>query len=157
LCPIKRWYSQLTILQSFSPLGSHFRLSPLKDTMKFLSAILIAITATATFASPVGEQSNAEARGLSSLELEARADRRCSIVGSSANVNCRYLPNTSEEPKRTLPLGSTWTFVCYRSGQCITLNGSTNWWVSLALGSTTSLTRTNLIAAGTISSRKGAM
>lgn len=104
--------------------------------MKLTSLLVSAVLAFGVSAAPVAdaaaEHEISEVRDVAD-ELFARSGQLCRIVGTST-VNCRTGPGTNY--KSTGRLSSSWTrgyyFTCVKSGQCITLNGATNWYVSPA-------------------------
>lgn len=64
--------------------------------------------------------------------LDARAivrPQQCAIVGGSTTVNCRTGPGTRYSVRTALRKGTVHPFWCVVSAQCITINGSTNWYV----------------------------
>lgn len=53
--------------------------------------------------------------------------KMCAIVGAT-DVNCRSGPGTNYKSQFTVPRGNKYAFTCVKSGQCITINGATNWY-----------------------------
>lgn len=51
----------------------------------------------------------------------------CNIVGASSTVNCRECASTTCDVVTTFKVGSTHSFKCAVKGQCVTINGVTNW------------------------------
>jgi hypothetical protein len=69
-------------------------------------------------------------------EIDARAIKRpqtCGIVGNSATVKCREGPGTKWDVRTTLRRGTEHDFWCVLSKECITIGGSTNWYVQTML------------------------
>jgi hypothetical protein len=66
-------------------------------------------------------------------EIDSRAaikrPQYCTIVGNSATVKCREGPGTKYDVRRTLRKGDSYDFWCVLSKECVTISGSTNWYV----------------------------
>jgi len=66
-------------------------------------------------------------------EVESRGaisrPQHCSIVGGSETVKCREGPGTKYDVRRTLHRGDAYDFWCVLSKECVTIGGSTNWYV----------------------------
>lgn len=60
-------------------------------------------------------------------EIFSRAAQNCKIIGDSATVNCRSGASTSSDAVYTVRKGSTYRFTCVKTGECVTIGGSTNW------------------------------
>jgi uncharacterized protein YgiM (DUF1202 family) len=64
--------------------------------------------------------------------LDSRAaivrPQSCAIVGSSTWVNCRTGPGTKYNVRTRLRKGTVHPFWCVVSAQCISVDGSTNWY-----------------------------
>jgi hypothetical protein len=51
----------------------------------------------------------------------------CAIVGAT-DVHCRTGPGTNYKSAFTVPKGNKYAFTCVKTGQCLTINGATNWY-----------------------------
>ncbi len=102
--------------------------------MKLISLLTAALLPGGLMAAPVAEETadvvaresddvspNPHASGLSS-----RTDGMCQIVGADV-VNCRAGPGTNYKIVVQLKRGVWPFFTCVKSGECITIGGSTNW------------------------------
>ncbi|CAI4215802.1 unnamed protein product [Parascedosporium putredinis] len=99
--------------------------------MQLSSLLTVALLPLAALATPVPQDADV----VSPSELfKRRTPTTCSIV--RAAVNCRSGPSTKYSAKKKLSKGSSHSFVCVVSGECITLDGSTNcgWHYSLSAG-----------------------
>jgi hypothetical protein len=111
--------------------------------MKFLSLLAAALLPTGILAAPAADGKLAAIEAETRAAVEARQspnepalaglDKRevqvCEIVGGASKVNCRSGPNTSSSVVRTLTRGNTYAFSCVQSGECVVINGATNWLV----------------------------
>lgn len=82
---------------------------------------------------PLGLMANPTPEADDASSLESRAISRpqhCKIIGGSTKVNCRSKATTNSGVRTTLRKGTTYDFWCVRSGQCVTINGFRNWYVS---------------------------
>ncbi len=70
----------------------------------------------------VGFSANKPAAG----GLVGRADQFCATVNAD-KVNCRAGPGTNYKVVVTIDRGVYGYFTCVKSGECITVGGSTNW------------------------------
>ena len=118
--------------------------------MKFFSLLAAALLPTGLLAAPVADgkltaieieahaaaeaRSTVEAReaaGVSPNEpafnLDKRAVQVCEIVGGSSRVNCRSGPGTNYGVVRSLTRGETYAFSCVKRGECVVINGASNW------------------------------
>ena len=103
--------------------------------MKLISLLTSALLPVGLMAAPVAEETaevvaresddvspNPHANGLSSRQ----SYQACAAVGASA-VNCRAGPGTNYKVVTTVKKGEVGFFSCVKSGECITVGGSTNW------------------------------
>ncbi len=105
--------------------------------MKLTSLLTAALLPVGLMAAPVANEiadvvaresddvsPNQPASGLSSRQLGP--GNFCRIVGASV-VNCRAGPGTGYKVVGTFSKGTLGFFSCVKSGECITIGGSTNW------------------------------
>ncbi len=103
--------------------------------MKLISLLTAALLPVGLMAAPVAEEivdvvaresddvsPNPHARGLSSR----LTGNMCQIVGADV-VNCRAGPGTNYKVVIQVKRGEYPFFTCVKSGECITIGGSTNW------------------------------
>ena len=82
----------------------------------------------------------------------AKPDRAaCGIVNTSSKVNCRKGAGTKYDAVASVTKGTYWFFDCVQTGECVTIDGSSNWYVqimTLAIdyGRECQLTRTKRLA-----------
>jgi hypothetical protein len=68
----------------------------------------------------------------SSNDLDSRAiyrPQQCQIIGGATEVNCRTGARTTRSVRTKLHKGTVHNFWCVVSGECVTIGGSTNWYV----------------------------
>ena len=120
--------------------------------MKFFSLLAAALLPTGLLAAPAADdkataieiEAHAAAEARAAVEAREAADvsanepafnldkrevQVCKIVGGASRVNCRSGPRTSASVVRTLPKGETYAFSCVKSGECVVINGASNWLV----------------------------
>jgi uncharacterized membrane protein len=83
-----------------------------------------------TYAIPIAVADDTTTPAIKERDLFTRSTQICQIIGSSSRVNCRAGPSTSSDITHYVYLGSYYKFTCYKSGTCVTLGGTTNWYVS---------------------------
>ncbi len=93
--------------------------------MKFTTLLLTSLAALGLNASPIAETSDVTPRDAGN-DLLKRVAGSCRIVNASA-ANCRTGPGTQYGVVTSFKKGQLLFFVCVQSGQCITINGATNW------------------------------
>ncbi len=93
--------------------------------MKFAPLFAVSLLPVGLMAAPAADADLIPKDVLNNVE--ERATTTCAITGSS--VNCRTGPGTSYGVVATLAKGTVGIFTCVKSGQCITVSGSVNWYV----------------------------
>lgn len=100
--------------------------------MHLTSLLIGALLALATNAAPVTD-SPGQSEVPDESELFQRDSGQLCRILYTTHANCRTGPGTNY--KSVLGLNKEWTrgywFTCVKSGECITLNGAVNWYVSL--------------------------
>src|SRR5689334_21470510 len=92
----------------------------------FLVASLLPIGLSAT---PIANGEDLQSRNPGNDVLSPRADGVCRIVNAPSGVNCRSGPGTGYSVVKSLDNGFLCWYKCYKSGECITMNGVKNWYV----------------------------
>ncbi|KAL3479226.1 hypothetical protein BJX99DRAFT_255752 [Aspergillus californicus] len=102
-----------------------FQLSTL--TMFLLPLTALAIPTAEPAAEAIAVPLEIETRDISpeALGLEKRANTVCKIVNTSGTVNCRTGPGFDYAAAFTVNAGSSYTFSCYKSGDCY--SGNCTW------------------------------
>lgn len=120
---------QETIRQRLELTGKKPKL-PLPSTIMQLATLLaVALLPLGLMAAPVMEATGTtEARDLGT-EIFKRSPQICRIVNTSSTVNCRKGPGTQYGVLTTFQKGERVQFSCVKSGECITDNGTVNWYV----------------------------
>lgn len=65
--------------------------------------------------------------GSAPTESSAPSTPSCVISGNSEYVNCRASPSTDAEIVTRLTRDEAYGFKCVKKGECVTINGFTNW------------------------------
>jgi hypothetical protein len=97
--------------------------------MKLLPLLAASLLPLGLNASPIANPDDLQSRNPSNDVLNPRADGVCRIVNAPSGVNCRSGPGTGYKVIKSLDNGFLLWYKCYKSGECITLNGATNWYV----------------------------
>lgn len=125
----------------FLNLDTHLPCTQRTVIMKFIFFITATLLPMGLLAAPVTEDGVAdiEAREPVSLptddqtlDLSKRAGpQRCYIVGGASKVNCRLGPSTDYKVHTQFAKGDWRNFGCVKKGECVVINGATNWSVVL--------------------------
>lgn len=97
--------------------------------MKLLPLLAASLLPLGLSASPIANADDLQSRNPRDDVLNPRADGVCRIVNAPSGVNCRSGPGTGYKVIKSLDNGFLLWYKCYKSGECITLNGATNWYV----------------------------
>lgn len=96
--------------------------------MKLIPLLVASLLPIGLSASPIASADNLESRNPGDV-LNPRTDGICRIVNAPSGVNCRSGPGTGYKVVQTLKNGLLLWYPCYKSGECVTLNGAVNWYV----------------------------
>jgi uncharacterized protein YraI len=88
--------------------------------MKLTTLLAAALVPIGLQASPIANADNYN------TTLIERGPGGCRML---ANANCRSGPGTQYKVIATAKKGVLYFFTCVKSGECITVGGSTNWYV----------------------------
>ena len=94
--------------------------------MKLAALLLTTLAPLSLKASPIADTAGVTPRDAGNDLLTKRVAGSCRIINASA-VNCRTGPGTQYGVVTSFKKGQLLFFICVQSGQCITLNGATNW------------------------------
>ncbi len=95
--------------------------------MKLVTLLLASLAPITLSASPIAATADVTPRDAGDDLLAKRAAGICRIVNVSSTVNCRSGPGTQYAVVTTFKKGQLLYFPCLKSGECITINGATNW------------------------------
>ncbi|EAQ89531.1 predicted protein [Chaetomium globosum CBS 148.51] len=93
--------------------------------MKLIPLLVASLLPIGLSASPIASADNLESRNPGDV-LNPRTDGICRIVNAPSGVNCRSGPGTGYKVVQTLKNGLLLWYPCYKSGECVTLNGAVN-------------------------------
>ena len=94
--------------------------------MKLATLLLASLAPLGLSASPIAGTTDVTPRDAENDLLTKRVAGVCRIVNASS-VNCRTGPGTQYGVVTSFKKDQLLFFICVQSGQCITLNGATNW------------------------------
>lgn len=94
--------------------------------MKLAALLLTTLVPLGLRASPIADTAGVTPCDAGNDLLTKRVAGSCRIINASA-VNCRTGPGTQYGVVTSFKKGQLLFFICVQSGQCITLNGATNW------------------------------
>jgi uncharacterized protein YgiM (DUF1202 family) len=95
--------------------------------MKLATLLLASLGPLSLTASPIADTSDVTPRDAGNDLLTKRVAGSCRIVNVSSSVNCRTGPGTQYGVVTSFNKGQLLFFLCVQSGECITINGATNW------------------------------
>lgn len=95
--------------------------------MKLATLLLASLAPLGLRASPIADIADVTPRDAGNDLLTKRVAGVCRIVNASS-VNCRTGPGTQYGVVTSFKKDQLLFFICVQSGQCITLNGATNWY-----------------------------
>ncbi|KAH6628213.1 hypothetical protein F5144DRAFT_594288 [Chaetomium tenue] len=93
--------------------------------MKLLPLFVASLLPIGLSASPIASADDLQSRNPGGV-LNPRANGVCRIVNAPSGVNCRSGPGTGYKVIKSLDNGFLLWYKCYKSGECVTLNGATN-------------------------------
>ncbi|KAH6854809.1 hypothetical protein B0I37DRAFT_40163 [Chaetomium sp. MPI-CAGE-AT-0009] len=94
--------------------------------MKLLPLLVASLLPIGLSASPIANADDLQSRNPGNDVLSPRADGVCRIVNAPSGVNCRSGPGTGYSVVKSLDNGFLCWYKCYKSGECITMNGVKN-------------------------------